>query len=246
MSLLWQKEGGSLTAPPSFIKIKSVNFQTLPVLSPVTTKIAGRNGLVYSGTELGEKIINVAFIVIPPANKTLMECGEELANWLGTGGIGTLRVNDYPNKQFKAYISNPVNIGDGTFIGSGQFDFIVPSGLAEGTIVKTVEATADTFTIDYTGTAPVFPVVTVNFTGTVSEFRLTNTGLSEQIIVNGSFTSGDTLVIDNDKKKIELNGNIFLSGMTVNSDWVVLNNGENNFTKSGLCEVAIDYREKFI
>lgn len=87
---------------------------------------------------------------------------------------------------------------------------------------------------DYTGEVRTGFKTTVYFRENVTGFTLSNLTTKQSMKVNGSFTSGDVLVIDTEqgKKSVTLNGTNDIGNFYTNSsnDWVELSSGDNYLT----------------
>ena len=222
---------------PSFIKVRTVDFAVLPTISHSFKPIAGGRGLLEAGTSIGEKTLKMKIVIVPTDGKSLTDMARELAYWLQGNNfkLCDLVISDDSTKMYRAKINNAVDISDLMYIGEGELEFVVPSGVAKGTELtgSQVSTGADTFIIMYNGTAPSRPIITwtpsSTLTGVTINFTCVETG--KLISLTGTFTSGVAITIDCEKKVVKRGAVVDMKLINYTSDWITLpSRGTYNIT----------------
>ena len=96
------------------------------------------------------------------------------------------------------------------------------------------------------GSAPTFPIITVEFTDEVNYFNITN-GV-DHIQIDRTFEVGDVLVIDCERNLVTVNGSVSagMSYLSLDSDFFEIKTGQQlTATPQGSGEVTVNYVERW-
>lgn len=211
---------------PSFIKVRTVDFSVLPDINHSFKQIAGGFGLLETGTTIGAKVLKMKILIIPDSNKSLTEMSREFAYWLRGDNFKAcdLIISDDATMTYKAKINDKVDISDLLFVGEGELEFIVPSGMAKGLSVTGGATTvgSGTFIVMYNGTAPSLPVITwtppTNLTNVTLNISCAETG--DIVSLTGNFTAGVHVEIDCQKKVVKKGGLVDMKLINFSTTWL--------------------------
>lgn len=224
---------------PSFVGVRTVDFTVLPDISHSFKQIIGGMGLREAGTSIGGKTLKMKIIIIPDPNKSLTSMARELAYWLMGNNfkVSPLVISDENTMTYQAKINSAVDVSDLIYLGEGELEFIVPSGIAKSstTVPVTVNTPSSKFTITYNGTAPTYPVInwtpSANLTNATINFTCVETG--DTVSLTGNFTSGQTILIDCENKVVKRAGTVEMTLINYSSNWIRLKTrGTYNITWS--------------
>jgi predicted phage tail component-like protein len=216
---------------PSFVKVRAVDFTALPEINNKFIQVGGGIGMLEAGTNTGGKIIKLSVVIVPDYNKSLQEMARTLAGWLSQNKFKTctLVISDDSNMTYKAKVNNNVDINDLLYVGEGDIEFIVPSGMGYGaTLTDSIYTTATSSSQDIIrfGTAPAYPVITwtprLDYTNAVLEFNCTQTGV--YLTLTGNFNIGEEIVIDCKNKVVKRVGVVEMKLLNYASDWLTFPN----------------------
>ena len=193
---------------PAFVKVRTVEFTVLPDISHSFRQIVGGIGLRETGTSIGGKKLKMKIIIVPTINKSLTEMSRELAYWLRGNNFKacSLVVSDDSTMTYQAKVNASVDVSDLIYVGEGELEFIVPSGVGKTstTVPISVVTASSKFTITYNGTAPTYPLInwtpSANLTGATINFTCVETGAV--ISLTGNFISGQKITIDCEKRVV--------------------------------------------
>ncbi|MDF2612538.1 MAG: hypothetical protein K0S71_324 [Clostridia bacterium] len=242
-------------ALPSFIKVKSVNFSALPKINLMTTNVPQRAGVIYSGTTLGERFISLEVAIVKIDNRSPMVLAEELAEWLrGTDlkgfGAGELILDDNPSKLFYAIISNEVPISDLISVGEGVIDFMLAAPHSYSAALYKNNFSDPSFTVGYSGTAPFYPLVKFTLAEGVTDPRIDDVVTGDSIKLVGSFPAGTVIEIDNEGKKVKIDGALSMDKIDLSSEWLYLTKYKSNsfsvVPASAISSLEFTFREAYI
>lgn len=213
---------------PSFIKVRAVEFTVLPSISHNFKQVAGGRGLLEAGTSIGGKVLKMKILIVPEANKSLTEMSREFAYWLRGNNFKTssLVISDESTMTYQAKVNTAVDISDLIFVGEGEVEFIVPSGVAKSntTVPVTINAGASKITVNYNGTAPTNPVITWTPSATLTNatLNLVCVETGHKVSLTGNFTAGQTITIDCSKKVVKRGTSVDMKLVNFDSDWITL------------------------
>lgn len=205
---------------PSYVKVTAVSYAALPELQHNFSSKTSGVGLVDNGTQILGKTISVSFTIIP-TDKSILQLTQDFAKWLvgDNFNLSTLEVTDGETFTYQAKVNNSVEIADDLQTGSGTIEFIVPTGVAEGSNAG-VSVSGNKITVNYTGSAISYPVVQLDVTAPTSTVSISDPDTGRRVTVYGSFRAGDTVIIDCRNKRVRINGYINMKNVAIDSTWI--------------------------
>ena len=216
-------------AIPNFVRVSKINMQVLPAVNFDTIQMG--QGTITGKTKLGSKLIKVSISIVPTGiYDTMAKCRRALASWLAGNnfGLSELIITDDADVKYMAKVSTAVDIDDLWVAGTGEIDFIVPSGLGYiDTWIKDIPMG----TVTYVGTSP----APVKFIGTATHDIDTSvvlanatTGTKYTIILNEK--AGAVVTVDTGMDVVKINDKPVLSAIGLNSETIELVAGDNELT----------------
>lgn len=205
-------------AIPDFVKVRAVKYTALPELQNSFKSKTSGVGLIDNGTRILGKTVTLDISIIKD-HRSILQLTQELAAWL-TGNnfnLSPLEITDGERVTFHAKVSNGVEITDALSVGEGSIEFIVPTGVSQGSDAP-VKVEGNTITVFYTGTAITYPTITCDVTSACSTIRVTCNGRT--VTVRGDFKAGDRVEIDCMAKRVKHNNYINMKLVSIDSSWL--------------------------
>lgn len=233
---------------PSFVKVKAVNISALPSINTNLKGSVAGFGVLSGKSTFEEKTIKASITIIIPTGYSLQKCARELAIWLRGDdfNLSPLILQDDPDIRYMAKVSSSVDLSDLIFAGEGEIEFVIPSGCGESISEKTVTGT-NKVSINYTGSQRAFPLIEVTVGGTASTVTINHVQKGTSFYLNGSFSSGDKILIDCDKQLVKVNDKLHMELIGLTSEFIKLDSGTNEISCSvSNSNVKVTYREKYL
>ena len=234
---------------PDFIKIQRVDISVLPTVATNLKTLGGSYGNIAGKSSFGEKIIKAYFVAVIPKGKSLQACSREMAVWLKGNDFkeSDLELLDDEGFIYKAKINNSVDLTDMLFAGSGSFEFLVPSGVAE-TANTSIFTGNSPLTIPYSGTAPASPIIHVTVGTQVqdSNIKITNVTTGEIFMLYGSFEVGDKIEINCSKYLVKHNGKVNLKVIGFNSKFFQISKTSQISCSNSGSQLKVEVKERYI
>lgn len=216
---------------PSFLKVTGVNMSVTPKITHYNQELLGNYGNLDGGADFGEKVFEVSYMIIYDNEHDTSYYVDEITKWLKIVEGGTYPlVLDTTNEYYMSRVSDVSELEDSIVYGSGTITFTAcnprrysPSG---SEAVLSVDGT--TTAVEYTGIAPAFPYFTIVGGEGTTAIKITNTLKGEYLLIQGDNLNG-TIVIDIKNKWIKMGGKWRMDLLNINSDWIKLYRGTNNF-----------------
>ena len=169
-----------------------------------------------------------------------------ISAWLTTEERKLLIFDDEPDKYYMAKVDGAIDLEQ--IVSSGQFDVTFRcEPYAYAVTGKTADFAADAATIVNAGTVNCYPVFTVTFTATATEFKVIKG--TEYVRVVKSFIIGDVLIIDCTKGTVKLNGTTIMTYLDwQNSIFFGLSHGSNALTATPTSKTTVStaYLERWL
>lgn len=222
----------------------NVYHNILPPLAFRSLAVPGRAGVYDFGVGLGAREIAVDVTVKGSSQADLRSKVRAIASWLYQDSLKPLVFSDEPDKTYYARIAGNTDLEQIVWVGQGTITFVCPDPYAEGaTRSQPISSGA---TITNNGTAKVFPVFTVNFSGSASYFKVVKG--TQQIYIAKSFSVGDVLVIDNAKALVISNSLRIMNTVDLSSTFFPLEPGVTvvTFAPTVNASVRVDFKEKWL
>ena len=230
---------------PSFVKVTGVRYTALPELQHNLQAKTSGVGLIDNGTQILGKTVSIDFVLVKD-HRSILQLSQEFAKWLigNDFKLSPLAITDGETITYQAKVSNNVQITDAWRTGEGTVEFLIPTGVAQGSNAP-ITVNGNTITVDYTGSAISYPVIICNVSATTTMLSVSSSN-GGRITVHGNFRAGDTVVFDCLNKRIKVNGYINMKGMSLDSTWLSFPT-EGSYTITGLgsgswtCTVPLRY-----
>lgn len=233
---------------PKFVKVKAVNISALPSLSVNLKGGTAGFGVINGKTTFEEKYIKATISIVIPKGYSLQKCSRELAVWLKGNNfeLSPLIIQDDPDIRYMAKVSASVDLSDLVYVGEGEIEFVVPSGCGESTNEKVATGTPKA-SITYQGSHRTFPLIEITVGATASAINITHTQKGDVLYLNGSFKTGDKILIDCNKHLVKLNNKVHMELIGITSKFLQLDSGLNEISCSVTgSNVKVTYRERFL
>lgn len=233
---------------PNFVKVKAVYVSALP---SINTNLKGSTtgfGVINGKTSFGETYLKADVSIIIPSGYSIQKCARELAVWLRGNNfdLSPLIVQDDAEIRYMAKASSSVDISDLIFAGKGTLEFVVPSGCSESVTEKS-ETGTPTATVTYLGSCVAYPTIEVTVGAPTSVIVINHIQKGDSIYLNGTFNTGDKILIDCNKHLVKLNNKLHMELIGITSDFIGLESGENGISCSiSGSNVKVTYRERFL
>ena len=213
---------------PSFVRVEKVETSLFPKKRINLISIPNRYGSVLSNVEFAERVITIAISIMPNSNETILSKQRLLTEWLGFE-VGDLILSEEPDKKYKAIVSNDVDINDLVFIGKGKIEFLCADPCAYALTESSFQTSSSSFSINNTGSFKTYPIIDVLMASSKNYLKIEDIAKGKMLQVNYPFAQGNSLQIDCSKKIIKINGVVNMKVLDLNSDWIALEKGLNNF-----------------
>lgn len=230
-----------------------------PQLRENEDTVAGLDGVIDYGTELGKREIEVVFDIDPDA-RSFKRRQSQILSWLKPTAAGKLVFDDVPDRFFNAKLTGSMAVEQigkygeirVTFKAADPYSYSTTESdeiILDSDVILDEDITLDA-TWSFTINSP--QTVTVNSWGYET--------VRPRIVVSGSWTSitigsltynkaesGKTLIIDCEQETARIDG-VSVMG-NVAGDFLTLEQGNNSVAISGTalnCSVSFEFRAKYL
>ncbi|MBD1373711.1 phage tail family protein [Hazenella sp. IB182357] len=191
---------------PSFIRLGKINNQTHPPISLITTEIPGRAGSYLHGSKYGDRVIQVALILVADSLSDLEKKRTELNLWLIHDEPKKLVLPESSDKYYLAKVSDLIEIEKLLNTGRGTVNFICTDPFAYGEEQVIQIAPDIPVVIENKGDETAYPVVQLDLTEDTTEFGIVSGDefmyFGQPTPVGTVITPKRSLVIDEDCSSI--------------------------------------------
>jgi predicted phage tail component-like protein len=212
-------------------------------------KIAGRGGAVSFKSKLGIRKFDIDVTLLGTSEAGLAQSRRDIAKWLFTDVEKPLIFSDEPSVTYQAKISGDTNWNQLPNMGESKISFLAVDPHGYGAI-KTATISSNPQTINNTGTASAFPIIT--FTPTAADlngFVIANTTTGKTFTLTGTFTRNKAYQIDMGKSSVidVASGARLMPQVRIDSDFWSLQTGNNSisYTAASATTVSLAYTERF-
>lgn len=214
----------------------------LPAITARTLSIPTRPGLYYIGSEMGAREIQIE---ISLDSMTSMEAVRQqirtIAAWLNPlRGERRLILDDEPDKYYNAVLSSDTDFEQIKTFGKGKLTFLCADPFAyalDETRVTTFNpgpsAYPNSREVSIDGTAPISPIFELTVTSAGDSLRVQHISSGKTINVARVFAVGDVITVDNDARKVFLNGASIMNNVALTSRFFQFQPGVNSFDLTG-------------
>ena len=219
----------------TFMNFNGVDFSDYFVVEGVERSLMPGINNTYSKTkhmhtEVMPTVIAVRIRLIENDDMSLVELKREVAGLLYTDEPAKLVLYDDPTRYDMAKLDGSTDFSKLWTSGSATLKFVNAEGLSYSDSARSLPIG----TVYVGGTRPTSPIFTVTFASIhVGDFVLTNTTTGKNVTITGQpFSNGAVLVIDCQKQLVTLNGNPIMPKVTLDSDFFMLEPGNNILTST--------------
>ncbi|WDL98121.1 distal tail protein Dit [Alicyclobacillus sp. ALC3] len=241
------------------LKCLTVDRSFLPPLTARTVAVPKRPGVWYLRSDLGPRTVNIGVSLIKTDLVTLTQAKQVIGGWLYPNNqIQPLVLPDEPDKTYYAVvdINSPLILaaaGGSTTnqpllygAGSSILTFLCPDPYGYGQQV-TAQFAGDVLSPNVGGTAETYPTISLALTAATSSLKVAHSsGLF--VLLNYSFSAGDTVTIDCVRQVVTINGATALTALDISSDFFALqpNNNTITITPSATATGSVAWTERYL
>ncbi|WP_256816525.1 distal tail protein Dit [Cytobacillus sp. Bac17] len=232
--------------------IRITNIQgrdTLPEIESRTAQAPSKNGVHYFGYRFMERRITVEINLFGTSLFDYRNKIRDLAVWLNpNNGPQELIFDDETDKKYYAVVTENTDF-EGIFAKQvAEIEFLCPDPFAYSITESSATNSNDFATINNTGTAEAFPIITVDFSATATELKIEKNS-NEFLRIVRNFVAGDEVVIDCQVGTITYNGTTnLITALDINSDFFSLDPGDTTLTvtPAGVSTVSLVYVRRWL
>lgn len=230
-----------------------------PQLRENEDTVAGLDGVIDYGTELGKREIEVVFD-IDPDERSFKRRQSQILSWLKPKGPGELVFDDVPDRFFNAKLTGSMAVEQIGKYGEIRVTFKAADPYSYSTTESDDVILDSDVVLDEEITLDAAWSFTVNSPQTVTVNNWGYEDIRPRIVITGSWTTisiagltynaaaaGKTLVIDGERETARIDGVSVLGNVT--GDFVTLEPGNNTVTIGGAalnCTVSFEFRAKYL
>lgn len=202
---------------------------------------AHRNGAFYQKKKKrSPRPLKIVYQVIGQSLEEIRSNIDDLNGVFDVDEEAPIIFSDEPNKVYYGLPQANQESSESFIIHEGTLTILCPNPdkFNDGEITRVIDGTSFT----YEGTAPTFPIVTVNFTEATSSYEVSNQE-GKSVKVNYDFQSGDELELNFATQKVSINGNVQMTALAWKvSKWFQIKPGENTLTSTHLADMNYKVR----
>lgn len=236
-------------ALPQWVKVTGINFPVLPTIDVRESIIPRRYGNVDNGVKFGGKTIKLAVMILLGEKDNLQDRADELKAWLRGDNWkpSKLIFDEQPDRYMLARVSNEVDIEDLFFVGTGEIEFYSANPLKYSLQETTETGNSNGVSLPYVGLEKAPTVISVEITQACTDLSISHKETGNQIYLRGNFNSGQTVVVDSNRKLVQVDGITANTLLDFTSRWIYVEHGANTITSSSLTEgvvnrITVSYR----
>ncbi len=156
----------------NFFKITDIKRSIIPSINDYEKKVPNRNGVIYFGSDINKREIDIDVVLIGQDTNSLQEIVTNIAAWLYTKKEEPLILSDEPDKVYFAHISQDSVINQILYMGSTTLKFYCSDPIKYGIIDITANASNDVVDINNIGTLEAYPIIDVVFNQAASFYAV--------------------------------------------------------------------------
>lgn len=216
----------------------------MPPMKNKTTEIEGRDGAIDGGKTSEPRPFEIVFLLDGNTIEDYFAKTFEVEQWLNTDKAEPFIYDVLPDRQLMARVTSeikPERVGSYSRFAV-QFTAFDPYFIAINPTVKNI--TSGT-AYNYEGSKMTKPVLKVTLTAAGNSLTITDQIKGENIILNRTFAAGDIVTIDNQNRKILVNGQDARATMTISSRWFEIKPPQYKYSFSLAGTYEITYHAKW-
>lgn len=213
---------------PSFVKVTDISFSITPDINMLKTKMPRRYGDIDNGVKLGGKTFDLKLLLLHDTNKSIQDQSDELAEWVkgDNWNPSKLTFAEQPNQYYLARVSNTVDVTDLFKYGEASIKFEASNPIKYTKIGLTHTSDTGSLTFNYAGKVKATPTIVIKVLAKSTDIVIEHVGFNS-IKLLGTFQIGQTIVVDNNLKNVQLANSINMKLLDFTSKWIYVNTGTN-------------------
>lgn len=221
-----------------FLVVEEVRRSLMPSISNEIVKNRNRR------SEIRPTFINVKVRLISDTELNFAELKRTLAGMLHSEKPEKLVLYDDPTRYDMAIVDGNTDLDRLWTTGTTVVTFVNAEGLSYSMDKKTPVLNGQG-TVVSSATWKTFPVLKVSFTATKVGYKITNVTTGKHFeLKNITFNSGNQLVINCKDRIVTLNGNPIKDKVTLASDYIYLQSGNNVLNPTN--ETTVEFNEVWL
>lgn len=213
---------------PSFVRLVGREIAALPDIEVKSMELPRQLGSSFLYTKLGSKKESLEFLLLPDKLQTVDSASKEFAAWLRGDNFSPSKIEftDRPNEYGMAQVTGSVSVSDLFLYGTLSVEFLYSDPLmySNSPVSVTLNAPA---TVNYTGEVQQPPVIKFTLKKAASKIEVANSKAGKSVVLNGTFTVGTVITVDNQRKRIVVNDTVNMKVLALSSEWFNLGTGSN-------------------
>lgn len=214
------------------IRVKSVGGRGLVNVEATTVTIPNADGSYYVKKRLPDKPMPVECSIFSNGLTDIRKQVDAINNILIVGETVPVTFSDELDITYYAYLNGEADWEEKIYKADGTIP-LMRKPYKYGKEVTFQTTAPDRFIINNTGVDNTNFVITVTFSGTASDYKVTDARTGNFIRVIYGFVATDVLEIDFAKRKILINGKIQMTTLDFASNWFKLAKGTNQLNLVG-------------
>lgn len=217
---------------PSFVKVTGITFSVLPSIDMLQTSMPRKYGNIDNGVKLGGKAFELSLLLLHDDKQSIQDQSDELAEWLKGDNWkpSKLTFKEQPNQYYLARVSNSVEVDDLFKYGQTTITFEASNPVKYTKSGLTHTSDTGTVAFNYEGKVNAVPTIVIKVLVPSTDIIIKHNQSQNTIKLNGNFQVGQTIVIDNNLKKVSLNNSVSMKLLDFTSKWIYVENGQNTIT----------------
>lgn len=218
---------------PSFVRYVGRDFSVLPDINVNYTELPRQLGGSFLYAKQGVRKESLDFILIPSKTSNLEKDAAAFAEWLRGDNFkpSKLEFPETADRYSLSQVNGSVSVNDLFVYGTCSVEFISVDPLNYMNNPLSVTG-ASALNVTYQGSVPQPFITEITVPSVCSRLKLESNKDNSFIQLDGSFTTGQKIVIDSDKKVITVSGQVNMKVLSLDSNWMVLQTGTNKLTLS--------------
>lgn len=184
---------------PYFVD-EDIREPLLPEIKHSTTDVPGEDGMLFNGLSLGTRVIEIDIRIIRENRRALNELIPFLASKLFSRTPSRLYTRLHSGEYYIAVLSGAVDIEKWLGTGFATLTFIAysPARYCDNRISAALSTSAKT--VEIKGTYPTKPLASIDVRASCSYLAITDVTTGETMRSERSFSSGNRVVFDCERK----------------------------------------------
>lgn len=216
---------------PSFVRYVGRDFSVLPDINVNYTELPRQLGGSFLYAKQGVKKESLDFLLLPSKTSNLEKDAAAFAEWLRGDNFkpSKLEFPETADRYSLSQVNGSVSVNDLFVYGTCSVEFISVDPLNYMNSPLSVIG-ASVLNVTYQGNVPQPFVTEITVPSACTRLTLVSDKDRNFIQLDGTFATGQKIIIDSDKKVITVNGQVNMKVLSLESNWMVLQTGMNKLT----------------